>query len=109
MKKQPDFFLRHMLDAIEKIEEYIEGMNRDLFLRDHKTIDAVIRQFEILGEAAGRVPTDHVSDCPIRWQAIAGLRNKLIHGYFGVDPEIVWKTATSELDELKRYLTRKVS
>jgi len=109
MKRQPEIFLRHMINAIKTIEKYIEGMDHDLFLKDNKTIDAVIRQFEILGEAASRVPTELVEDCPIPWKAIVGLRNRLIHGYFGVDTEIVWKTATSELDELKRYLKRKVS
>ncbi len=107
MKKDPDVFVKHMIDAIDRIERYIEGMDREAFLADDKTIDAVIRQFEILGEAAGRFPSELVGDSPIPWHSITGLRHRLIHQYFGVDVDVVWKTASEELLPLKKYLEKK--
>ena len=108
MKKRPELYLRHMLDACDRIAEYIGNMKREEFLRDAKTVDAVIRQFEILGEAAGRVPANCVGDSPIPWKTIVGLRNKLIHDYMGVDVEIVWQTVKGELPRLRAYVKKKV-
>lgn len=107
MKKQPEIFLKHMLDAARKIESYIKGYDREQFLSDEKTVDAVVRQLEIIGEAAGRVPGSLVSDSPIPWKTIIGMRNMLIHEYFGVEYEIVWETATTHLKVLKKYLKGK--
>lgn len=108
MKKQPEIFFKHMLMAIEKIEGYIAGMDEYSFKSDSKTVDAVIRQLEIIGEAAKNVSTNHVKDSPISWAKITGLRNKLIHGYFGVDLDIVWQTAKDGTLPLKRYLFTKI-
>lgn len=108
MKKRPEIFFGHMIDAAEQIEKYIKGMKQQEFLDDDKTIDAVIRQFEILGEAAGNVRTELTQDSPIAWKSIVGLRNKLIHDYLGVDAEIVWETAKQELPKLKKYLKGKI-
>lgn len=96
-----------MVEAIERIESYISGYDQSTFMSDEKTIDAVVRQLEILGEAASQVPSDLVKDSPIPWKAIVGLRNKLIHEYFGVDYEIVWDTVTNKLKGLKEYLKNK--
>lgn len=107
MKKRPEVFLRHMLDAIGKIESYLKGHRRDAFLSDGRTIDAVTRQLEIIGEAAGHVPRHLVSDSPIPWKSIVGMRNLLIHHDFGVENAVVWETATTHLKVLKRYLKEK--
>lgn len=109
MKKRPEIFLEHMLEAIERIEAYIARMKKDRFLQDSKTQDAVIRQFEVLGEAAGRISPTTVADSPIPWKAIVGLRNKLIHDYLGIDVEMVWKTAKEETPRLKAYLRKQVA
>ncbi len=108
MKKQPEPFFLHMLDSIGRIESYCGRMKEAAFLRDAKTQDAVIRQLEIIGEAAGRIPSSIVKDSPIPWGAIVGMRNRLIHNYLGVDLAIVWKTVKSELPKLKAHLKTKV-
>lgn len=109
MTKPPEIYLKHMLMAIEEVESYLKGYTRNSFQKDSKTISAIIRQLEIIGEAAGHIPKEQVSDSPIDWKKITGMRNKLIHEYFGVDVEVVWKTATEGLSPLKHYLKKKIS
>jgi len=108
MKKRHEVFLAHMIEALEKIERYIKGYKRADFLVDEKTIDAVVRQFEIIGEAASKIPKFLVKDSPVPWTSIVSLRNRLIHEYFGVDYDIVWKTAKEGLGELVAYLKKKL-
>ena len=108
MPKPPEKFFQHMVLAIDEIEQFISGYSYKQFTGDNKTISAVIRQLEIIGEAAGRIPKDLVSDSPIAWDKITSMRHKLIHDYFGVDVDIVWKTATEGLDELRQYLRKKI-
>lgn len=98
-----------MFKAIKEIESFIEGYSYAKFINDNKTISAVIRQLEIIGEAAGRISKEQVKDSPIAWEKITGMRHKLIHDYFGVDVEVVWKTATEGLAPLKKYLGGKVN
>lgn len=107
MKKRSEPYILHMLDAIMRIESYVGRMKETGFLRDLKTQDAVIRQLEILGEAARMIPPSSVKDSPIPWRAIVGMRNRLIHDYLGVDIAIVWKTVKGELPRLKAYLKTK--
>lgn len=97
-----------MLRAIGEIESFIRGYSRAKFSNDSKTISAVIRHLEIIGEAAGKISKDAVRDSPIGWEKITGMRHKLIHDYFGVDVGIVWETATEGLAPLKKYLFSKV-
>jgi uncharacterized protein with HEPN domain len=97
-----------MLMAVGSIEEFLKGYSYRSFVEDAKTSSAVIRQLEIIGEAAGRVPKGLVEDAPIPWADITGMRHKLIHDYFGVDLEIVWKTASEGLESLKNYLKKKI-
>jgi len=98
-----------MLMAIERIEEYVGGYSKEFFKEDNKTIDAVIRQFEILGEAAGRVPEGLTKGSPIEWSKITGMRHRLIHDYMGVNVDIVWETATKGLKPLKKWLINSCS
>lgn len=102
--KQPDdaVYLQHILDAIARIEAYIENVSLPVF-NDHTLIqDGVIRQLEIIGEGAKRLSRDlRDRHSHIPWQDIAGMRDKLIHDYFGVDIEKVWLTATDDLPTLK--------
>ncbi len=94
-----------MIDAIEKIEKYTEDLDYGDFEKETLRQDAVIREMEILGEAAKRVSNgikSKYSDLP--WQDAAGMRDKLIHGYFGVDVEIVWNTVKGDLADLKEEL-----
>ncbi|AKG91065.1 hypothetical protein GAH_01648 [Geoglobus ahangari] len=101
-KRDWRLFLIDMLESIEKIESYISGVSRDGFLKDEKTKDAVVRNLEIIGEAANQIPEENrkrYNDVP--WTQIVGLRNRLIHGYFVVDYEIVWNVISGELSDLK--------
>ena len=80
-----------MLDATNKIFTYTKGLSYEQFISDNKTIDATVRNFEIIGEAANRIPNDFKFTHPeIEWRRIIGLRNRIIHEYFGIDYLIVW-------------------
>jgi uncharacterized protein with HEPN domain len=99
--KDDSVYLRHILDAINKIESYI-SVGHDAFLLDSHWQDAVIRQLEIMGEATKRVSEGLRSRYPdIPWKRVAGLRDVLIHDYFGVDLEMVWEIAKTHLPQLK--------
>ncbi len=101
------FRLQDMLNAARKIEGYVEGLTFEDFIQDEKTFDAVIRQLTILGEAASYVPDQVVSRTPeIPWFEIRGMRNIVVHEYFGINREIVWKTAVKNIPELRPLLER---
>jgi len=91
MSKRPvALLLNDMLDAIGKIEQYTEGLSLDTFSSDQKTIDAVARNFEIIGEAASRLPDEFKEKhSSIEWYKIVGLRHRIVHEYFGLDVEII--------------------
>lgn len=104
MRREREFgdYLGDMLDAIEKVERFTEGMDFKRFSSDDKTVFAVIRALEIIGEASKKVPTPirrRYSDIP--WREMAGIRDKLIHGYFGVNLDVVWNTIRQDLPRLK--------
>lgn len=106
-KRNWKLLIEDIVESIEKIENYIKGMNFDNFENDSKTKDAVVRNLEIIGEAAGKLPKEiclKYDDIP--WHQISGLRNRLIHGYFVIDYEIVWYIISKELDDLKLKLER---
>lgn len=95
-------YLRHIRDAIAKIEEYHAGVDEVRFRRDSLVQDGFIRQIQIIGEAVRRLSPGLCSRYPaVPWQDIAGMRNKLVHDYFGVDLEAVWLTITQDVPVLK--------
>ena len=99
------FRVEDILEALQRIEDYTTGLDYVAWQQDQKTIDAVIRNFEIIGEAARHVPEDIQKLWPaIPWANMMGIRNVLIHEYFGVDIEVVWKTVREDLPSLKRML-----
>ncbi len=103
--KRNEAYLKHILDAIEKIENYIGGMSLEEFLKDSLKQDGVIRELEIIGEAAKKLSQDFKDKTSnIPWRKIMGMRDKLIHDYFDVDKEAVWKTATEDIIFLKKEL-----
>ena len=90
-----------MLRAAEAIIDYTRAMTAEEFAADRKTVDAVIRNLEVLGEAARHVPETERMDYPnVPWQDVADMRNVLVHEYFGVDLDILWLTATRDVPTL---------
>lgn len=102
MKKDDLVYIRHVSDALGKIIDYTSGMNKKEFISNPKTQDAVIRQFEIIGEATKQLSKpfrDKNSEVP--WKKIAGLHDKLIHDYMGVDILAIWKSVEVDLPDLQ--------
>ncbi len=96
---------RDIRDSINDIRSFVLNMNYEDFEADRKTVNAVIRSLEIIGEAAKKIPTEVRVQYPqIPWNEIAGMRDKLIHEYFGVDLEIVWETIQSDLTDLENII-----
>ena len=103
-KRETALLLEDILEAGNKILSYTAAMSFDDFIADNKTIDAVVRNFEIIGEAANRVPEDFKSSHPeIEWRRIIGFRNRIIHEYFGIDYETVWKIKNENIPGLIDY------
>ena len=104
-KRDTLLLLDDMLQSALKIKKYTKAFDFETFLADEKTIDAVVRNFEVIGEAANRIDTDFRDKNPeIEWKRIRGFRNRIVHEYFGIDYEIVWTIIDSYLDELIDWL-----
>ena len=98
MREDDRVRVKHMIDAAESIARFIEGRVRADLDKDLLLQFAVLRAVEIIGEAAARVSAETQSNVPqIPWRTIIAMRNRLIHGYFEIDTEIVWKTVTEEI------------
>jgi len=101
-KRSMELLVEDIWESIEKIERYTKGMTRESFQNDEKTTDAVVRNLEIIGEAAGRLPEDFVNrNSEIEWAKIVGLRNRIVHEYFGVDLQIIWQILKKDLPAFK--------
>ncbi|MCA9432128.1 MAG: DUF86 domain-containing protein [Candidatus Omnitrophica bacterium] len=99
--------LRDIIKCIEKIESYVEGMEEEDLRKDSKTQDAIIRNLEIIGEAVKNIPGKFRENNPsVPWKEMAGLRDILIHNYFGVDLDILIDIVFNELPEVKSAMTQ---
>ncbi len=101
-ERQASLLLTDIIESIKKIYNYTEGYTLEKFLKDDKTLDAVVRNFEIIGEAANRLPEDIKEEyLEVDWSRIKGFRNRIVHDYMGIDYEIVWTIISSDLKELE--------
>jgi len=104
-KRDTDLLISDMIECCRNIFEYTSGMTFKDFIDNKKTIDAVIRNFEVLGEAAKRIPEEvRISNPQIEWKKISDFRNVLIHDYFGINYEILWKITEEYLPEQFEFL-----
>jgi uncharacterized protein with HEPN domain len=106
--KQRDnrLYLQHILDSISTIGEYLENIDEVSFRETGLLQDGVIRQIQIIGEAAKRISPDLCTQYPdVPWSDMAGMRNKLVHDYFGIDVGMVWFTATRDIPELQKQVS----
>ena len=105
MKKDTKILLEHILDSINLIEEYVKGKDKFDFLKSKQLQDSVIRRIEIIGEAIKNIPNDiKETYTTIPWKNITGMRDILIHQYFGVDLNLTWKVIEEDLPELKNQI-----
>jgi uncharacterized protein with HEPN domain len=105
MPRDYKVYLEDVRDAVEKIRNYTAGYSFESFAKDSKTFDAVVRNLEVIGEAIKNVPpTIRDAHPAVDWHKITGLRDILIHEYFGVDREIIWDVIQNKLPELERQV-----
>jgi uncharacterized protein with HEPN domain len=102
-------YLGHIVDAIDRIYRYVDGMTELAFLDDEKTQDAVVRNFEVLGEAAHNIEQFHAAfataHSQVPWRLMYTMRNRVSHAYFNVDFGLVWRTIGADLPELRNLVS----
>ena len=106
-RRSVDLLIEDLWEAVEKMERYTRGFDHDRFIQDEKTIDSVVRNFEIIGEAAGKLPPAFRDSHPdIPWNKIIGLRHRIVHDYFDIDAEIIWYILEKDIPLFKMNLFR---
>ena len=104
-KRTPGLLIGDILLSMERIATYIGEMDQQSFARDTRTVDAVVRNLEIIGEAATRIPEEFKAGHPeVPWRRVVGLRNRIVHEYFGVDIGIVWSVVSHDLPQLRSQI-----
>jgi len=104
-KRSPELLVADMLEAIAKIERYVSALTEGQFLEDERTSDAVVRNLEIIGEAASRLPDVYRSTAGhVPWHQVIGLRHRIVHEYFGIDLQLVWVIIHTDLPKLHETL-----
>lgn len=110
MKRNSKLFIKDIIDAMEAIERFIGDMTLSELKRDEKTSSAVIRKFEIIGEAVKYMPNNIKENYKdIQWKSMAGMRDRLIHAYFGIDYDLVWAAIKTEIPKMKPKLKKILS
>ena len=107
MNRDYKLFIKDIIDAMTSIEEFVESMTLDELKEDEKTSSAVIRKFEVIGEAAKYI-SDEVKEKhkEVPWKSMAGMRDRLIHTYFGIDYDLVWSAIKTEIPKVKPKLKK---
>jgi uncharacterized protein with HEPN domain len=102
VKREIGDYIQDIAEAMDKAMKFVEGMSYEDFVKDDRTVFAVIRALEIIGEAVKNIPQEFRVEHPeIPWRDMAGMRDKLVHEYFGVKLEVIWKTIKEEIPPLK--------
>jgi uncharacterized protein with HEPN domain len=110
MKRDQTIYLQHILDGIDRIDQYLEGVDEKAFQQHYLIQDGVIRQLEIIGEAVRHISEElRETYAHIPWHDIAAMRDKLIHDYFGVDIDKVWLTACDDIPVFKKEVVKILS
>lgn len=105
-KRDPELLLQDMLNAARKISRYTQSLSQQQFLASDITVDAVVRNLEIIGEAARQLPEAYTGQHPhIPWRQLAGLRNRIVHDYSGLDEEMIWHIIHADLPHLATQLS----
>ena len=107
MKKDASIFIKHILESIERIEEFTKEISKEKFVNSVQIQDAVIRRIEIIGEATKNIPNKFRKEySEVPWGEMAKTRDKLIHGYFGVDLDLTWDIVKKDLPDLKKKVKK---
>ena len=106
-KRSARVLVDDMWEAMERVEQYTAKMSQEAFLRDLRTSDAVVRNLEIIGEAANQLPADFKQQhADVEWIKIVGLRHRIVHDYFDIDLQLVWQILQKDLPAFKAKLQR---
>ena len=109
MSTSPVEILRHILDEADYLLQQSQGLDKEEFLLDETLKRAFVRSIEIIGEASSRLPAEIRNRNPqIEWRAVSGMRNRLIHGYFSIDYEIVWDVVDNKIPNLRQEVERMI-
>ena len=106
-KRKPDVYLQDILEGIEYIQRFLEGVSQEEFYENVEKQDAVLRRLEIIGEAVKHLPDKIRKNHPdVPWRQIAGMRDVIVHEYFGITLEMVWIVATEDIVDLKEEIAQ---
>lgn len=104
-KREPSLLIEDMIESANKILNYTQNLTYEQFVKDSRTVDAVIRNFEIIGEAASKLSNKYIiENHHVEWNKMISTRNHLIHGYFGIDAKIIWNIIQNILPKLKMQI-----
>ena len=105
MKRDYTLYLKDILESCRFIQEFVNGFDYDQFISDEKTVSAVVQKLEVIGEASKNIPDEIKQKAPdITWKEMAGMRDRLIHAYFGIDYKLVWETIKVFINELSNTI-----